>query len=157
MPTVPDSDAGQPESDGGIPSATRLFTVAEANRLLPFLRSTLADGQSHLARMRELYAEMRRLEAVGRTPNGELILAADYRAGASRLAEHQLACEQLLRRIGELGCQVKDLTAGLCDFPAVINGQPALLCWRLEEPTVAHYHGYRDGYRGRQPIPPGTP
>ena len=157
MPTVPDSDAPQSKPDGAPAPTTRLFTVAEANRLLPFLRSTLADAQSHLLQMRDLYAEMRRLEAVGRRPDGELILAADYRASGSRLAEHQVACEQLLGRIGELGCQVKDLTAGLCDFPAVIDGQPVLLCWRMEEPAVAHYHGNHDGYRGRRPLPPGTP
>ncbi len=157
MPTVPDSDAPQSKSEGTSTPASRLFTVADANRLLPFLRSTLADAQSHLSHMRDLYAEMRRLEAVGRRPDGELILAADYRASGSRLAEHQIACEQLLRRISELGCQVKDLTAGLCDFPAVIGGQPVLLCWRMEEPSVAHYHSHHDGYRGRQPLPPGTP
>ncbi len=157
MPTLPDPDTAQPDPAGGGSRASRLFTVADANRLLPFLRSTLADAQGHLSQMRDLYAEMRRVEAVGRRPDGELILAADYRATATRLAEHQVACEKCLGRIAELGCQVKDLTAGLCDFPAVVGGEPALLCWRMDEPAVAHYHSYEDGYPGRRPLPPDMP
>jgi hypothetical protein len=159
MPTVPDPDAPQtdPPVQPGPPAHRRLFTVAEANRLLPALRAALTAARAHLSEMQAAYREMQALEAVGTRPDGELILAADHRAAAARLAEHEAECQRLLQRIAETGCLVKDLAIGLCDFPAEIDGRPVLLCWRLDEPAVAFYHGYRDGYRGRRPIPPGTP
>ena len=159
MPESPGSEGPtpQPPHPGQPTEGPTAFTVAEATRLLPYLRSTLAAVQSHLADMRKLAGEMRRMEAVGRTPEGSLILAADREATARRLARHQAECERSLRQIQERGCQVKDPSIGLCDFPAVIDGQPVLLCWRIDEPAIAFYHGERDGYTGRRPIPPETP
>lgn len=149
--------AQAPESGAPVPQAPPLFTVAEATRLLPYLRSTLAAAQTHRAEVRAIHTEMRRMEAIGRNPAGLLIMAADHSASAERMQQHQSECERLLRHVAERGCQVKDLTVGLCDFPGIIAGQPALLCWRLDEPSIDYYHSVRDGYAGRRPIPPGTP
>jgi hypothetical protein len=150
MPTLPDPDARQT-------GAPRLFTVAEANRLLPLLRELLGEARVHLAEMRAAYREMRALEAIGQRPDGGLILAADHRAAGERLARHEGECQRLVQHIADLGCQVKDLRVGLCDFPGEIGGRPVLLCWRMDEAAVTHYHGLHDGFRGRRPIPPGTP
>jgi hypothetical protein len=159
MPTVPDpTDSHSGPADAPTPSgAARTFTVAEANRLLPYLRSALAEARRHLDETRAAFTELRHIEAVGRTPSGDWILAGDHRAATARLAECQTACERVLERIADHGCQVKDLASGLCDFPAVVGGEAVLLCWRLDEPAVAHYHGYLDGFRGRRPLPPDTP
>jgi len=159
MPVPPWPGAWPPRSpEPGEPSPVPpVFTVASATRLLPYLRTTLAAAQAHVAEMRALGGEMRRMEAVGRTPAGTLILAADHAAAERRLAQHQAECERLLRQIAGHGCQVKDLVVGLCDFPAVIEGRAALLCWRMDEPSIGHYHGEHDGFTGRKPIPPGTP
>ena len=64
--------------------------------------------------------------------------------------------ESLRETLGELagmGIQVKDVDRGLIDFPAVIDGQDALLCWRLGEPSIAHWHTPEDGFAGRRPLP----
>jgi hypothetical protein len=47
---------------------------------------------------------------------------------------------------------VKDLDAGLVDFPSVRDGEDVLLCWQLGEDVVAFWHRYEDGYAGRRPI-----
>ncbi len=133
------------------------FTVATANRMLPYLRTTLAEVRTHVQAMRDLQAEIERLQAVGYRASGEPILAADSRACSERLEAHRAAGEQRLREIAARGCLVKDIHSGLCDFPSVVRGEPVLLCWRDDEPTVAHYHGYQDGFAGRRSIPPGTP
>ena len=156
MPTLPDDSAAESDADRAQPGAPRLFTVAQANALLPYLRGALSQAQAHLGAMRGCSEELAALEAVGRAPGGGWILSADHRAASARLAEQRAACAQLLGAIGDHGCQVKDLTAGLCDFPALIDGEPVLLCWLAGEPAVAHYHGYLDGFRGRRPIPPGA-
>ena len=52
-----------------------------------------------------------------------------------------------------MGIQVKDVDRGLIDFPAVIDGQDALLCWQLGEPRIAYWHTPEDGFAGRRPLP----
>lgn len=149
----PPQDPGHERSAG----APTVFTVAGATRMLPYLRSTLGTVQTHLAAMRTLREQMRRMEAVGRLPEGTLIMAADHGAAMRRMSRHQAECAQLLEQIADRGCQVKDLAVGLCDFPAVIDGRAALLCWRMDEPAIAFYHSEHDGYAGRRPLPPDAP
>jgi hypothetical protein len=59
---------------------------------------------------------------------------------------------ELMARINEWGVQLRDLGSGLVDFPAVVEGQDAFLCWRLGEPEVAHWHPVADGFGGRRPL-----
>ena len=137
--------------DGG------LYTVETANRLLPYVRDALRRATTCAAAMESAARGMRNMEAVGHTPTGELILAADHAAARRELTAYQAELRRILRQLGRRQCLVKDLALGLCDFPAVIAGQRVLLCWQLDEPSVAHYHGEDEGYSGRRPIPPGTP
>ena len=70
----------------------------------------------------------------------------------------------LMAHLEDMGCYYKDWSSyrtltgvrnfeiGLVDFPAIIHGQQALLCWRSDEEEVAWFHGYEDGYAGRRPI-----
>jgi len=47
---------------------------------------------------------------------------------------------------------VKDLDSGLLDFPCRINGEVVLLCWRMGERTIEHWHTIEAGFQGRQPV-----
>jgi hypothetical protein len=47
---------------------------------------------------------------------------------------------------------VKDLEEGLLDFPCRIDDQVVLLCWRMGEPAIEHWHTTETGYKDRQPI-----
>ena len=60
----------------------------------------------------------------------------------------------LIARLENMGCYYKDwnFEIGLVDFPAIIHGQQALLCWRSDEPQVEWFHGYEDGYAGRRRV-----
>jgi hypothetical protein len=62
--------------------------------------------------------------------------------------------QALMAQLEAMGCYYKDwgFEIGLVDFPAIIHGQHALLCWRSDEPEVAWFHGYEDGYAGRRPV-----
>jgi hypothetical protein len=59
----------------------------------------------------------------------------------------------LVDEVLALGVQVKDPAQGLLDFPAVIDGQPALLCWHVGEQRIEFWHTMEDGFAGRQPLP----
>ena len=52
------------------------------------------------------------------------------------------------------GAIVKDIDEGLVDFPAVREGAEILLCWRLGEDEVAHWHGLEEGFAGRKRLDP---
>lgn len=57
--------------------------------------------------------------------------------------------------VGELerlGLEFKSFDLGLVDFPSVRDGRTVLLCWKLNEPEVAHWHEVEAGYGGRQPL-----
>lgn len=57
-----------------------------------------------------------------------------------------------IEAIHGLGVQVKDLDSGLIDFPTLYRGREVLLCFRLGEPGIAHWHEVEAGFRGRRPI-----
>jgi len=59
---------------------------------------------------------------------------------------------ELIDRVGEMGIIVKDVDAGLCDFPYDQGGELVLLCWRVGEPEVAWWHGLNEGFKGRRNI-----
>jgi len=54
--------------------------------------------------------------------------------------------------IDEIGVQVKDLDTGLLDFPCRLDDQVVLLCWRMGETSIEHWHTMESGFSGRQPI-----
>lgn len=59
----------------------------------------------------------------------------------------------LLEHLESLGIVVRDLEAGLVDFPTVRDGEPAWLCWRLDDRDVEWWHTTREGYASRRRLP----
>ena len=70
---------------------------------------------------------------------------------AARAKAEQRA-KDALAEIDSIGVQVKDLDIGLLDFPCEIEGQIILLCWKLGEKSITHWHGTSEGFAGRKPI-----
>jgi hypothetical protein len=76
-----------------------------------------------------------------------------------RVAEAQTRRAALIARmktaienVQEFGCQIKDLEAGLLDFPTLFQGREVLLCWKVGEQGIQFWHEIADGFRGRKPI-----
>lgn len=116
----------------------RIFTPGEANRTLPLVRSIVAD-----------------ILACGRAIRERAELG-DGRTDTARSNELRERLGELLGELSRIGCEYKDwdFERGLVDFPGEVGGVRVLLCWRSDEPEVAHYHGHFDGFAGRRPIPP---
>ncbi len=74
------------------------------------------------------------------------------------IERHEASAEQdghvqaLLEHLESLGVVVRDLDAGLVDIPTVRDGEPAWLCWRLEDPDLGWWHTTREGYTSRRPL-----
>jgi hypothetical protein len=73
------------------------------------------------------------------------------RRKAERVKAEQRA-KDALAEIDSIGVQVKDLSIGLLDFPCEVEGQVILLCWKLGEKAITHWHGVQEGFAGRKPI-----
>ncbi len=64
------------------------------------------------------------------------------------------AVQTAVERIAATGCVVKDLEAGLLDFPALIGNEEVFLCWRLGEDRIRFWHRQDEGFVGRKPLDP---
>ena len=131
----------------------RIFTLEEANALLPALE--LALGQ--LARLR---AELEQaIQAVGGPEAAMAVLAQEVSdAEGERLPEARRlvgAAEEVraaVERVNAHGCVLKDIDAGLVDFYAMRDDEPVFLCWQFGERAITHWHPLEEGYASRKPI-----
>ena len=132
--------------------SSRTFTLDEAQMLLPVLESLLKQATHGKKLMEEVDAELQ--ETVHRVfLNGGTLVNIVHLA--RRKAEREKAIQRVkdaVAEIGATGVQVKDLDIGLLDFPCKVDGEIVLLCWKLGEPKVAHWHGTTEGFAGRKPI-----
>jgi len=130
----------------------RLFTVREANALIPRLEFIMECLQRHTHVLREGVAELARVTG---EPADDLTMAqiVELRPALRPVID---AVEALLTEIKECGGQFKGLDLGLVDFPAEINGEVVLLCWQYGEKEISHYHTVGAGFAGRKPLNPGA-
>ena len=84
--------------------------------------------------------------------NGAGYAASDLHAAQSEFTGLAQAAAACASRLDELGVQIKDPDTGLLDFPARRDGRDVLLCWRVGEAGVTHWHGLEEGFAGRKPI-----
>lgn len=130
----------------------RSFTLDEAQMLLPVLESLLRQAIHGKKLIEEVDAELQetahRVFLNGGTNVNVIHLAR-------RKAEREKAIQRVKDALAEIdatGVQVKDLEIGLLDFPCKVEGEIILLCWKLGEPRIAHWHGTSEGFSGRKPI-----
>ncbi len=69
-----------------------------------------------------------------------------------RFADLKHEIGRLIYRIESFGCVLKDIDLGLIDFPAMRDDEPVYLCWKLGEPSVAHWHGVDEGFTTRRAL-----
>jgi hypothetical protein len=127
---------------------SRYFGLDEANRRLADLRPLLVDLRADRDALAEVQREVLRLQA----QNG----SSEHEA---RLRERQQAVAQLVRRMKKAVAQMeewnvtlRDIGTGLIDFPALVNGRPVWLCWRLDEGPIAWWHELNTGFGARRPL-----
>ncbi|MNJ78054.1 hypothetical protein D3C77_756970 [compost metagenome] len=65
----------------------------------------------------------------------------------------KMETELLIQNFARKGVLLKMIHPGLIDFPAELNGQQVLICWKEGEEQATHYHGWHDGFMGRKPFP----
>ena len=130
----------------------RTFTLSEAETLLPVLESLLRSAMQAKALIEEVDAELDALRARVFMNGGTFV---NIPAIKRRQDEREKAIQRAKDAVAEIdaaGVQVKDLDIGLLDFPCVVGDEVILLCWKLGEQGIAHWHNTTEGFAGRKPI-----
>jgi hypothetical protein len=129
----------------------RLFTPTEANSALADVRPLVEALVALRGRLRELEGRQRSLVT---TIGGNGAGHAAGELGAAHEEFETLAgdFDDCIVKLDAVGVEVKDADSGLVDFPALRDGHEVLLCWRLGEESVDHWHDREAGFAGRKPI-----
>src|SRR5277367_2382799 len=134
------------------PMADRTFTFDEAKTLLPILESLLRVSIEGKKLIESVDNEFQELAHRVFMQGG---LQVNVVHMARRKAEREKAIQRVkdaLAEIDSTGVQVKDLDIGLLDFPCEVEGRIVLLCWKLGENGITHWHSVSEGFAGRKPI-----
>lgn len=124
----------------------KLFTLEEANSLLPSVRPIVKSIQRSHRRLSSFQNSARRAADAAEYGGGGMRRGSDY---ARLLVELSLLAGQL----ESLGVQLKDYRQGLIDFPSMRDGRVVLLCWKADEgEQLEWWHDVEAGFAGRQPL-----
>jgi hypothetical protein len=124
----------------------KLFTIQEANALLPQVRTIVASIQRAHQRLSPYRKDARQAAEAAEQGGGGI---EDGVAYAMILTELTSAMSEL----DGLGVQLKDFERGLVDFPSLRDGRVVLLCWQLGEgDELEWWHDVDAGFAGRTPL-----
>jgi hypothetical protein len=127
----------------------RMFTPAQANAMLPLLRSILRDVTTLAHEMHDRQEHLQNTKggaAVTPAHREEMVqIEAEFERGRQRMHDY-------LEELENLGIELKDPFTGLIDFRAQIDGREVYLCWRMDETEVGHWHELDTGFAGRQKL-----
>ena len=130
----------------------RTFTLDEAQMLLPVLESLLRTATEAKKLIDKADAEQQALQHRIFLNGGMFLDIVPLAQRKAARAKAEQRAKDALAEIDSIGVQVKDLDIGLLDFPCEIEGQIILLCWKLGEKSITHWHGTSEGFAGRKPI-----
>ena len=131
----------------------KIFSLDEANGLIPYLETVLADlttlGREITAMRREIEV-LSAIESAGASASN-----ADVRSLRAKEAEYLERAQRFQAMLAEVtgrGCLVRDLEIGLVDFYTMAKGSVVCLCWRRGEARIGHWHPVDEGFSGRRPL-----
>jgi hypothetical protein len=130
----------------------RLFTLWEAEKLLPQIREWMREAVSLKTQYDEAEGVLQSLAERITLMGGMVVdskVAAEAKQRRRSVGEH---LQSVLQSVQESGCLVKDLDKGLVDFPTLLRGEEVYLCWKLDEPSIRFWHGVQEGFAGRKAI-----
>ena len=124
----------------------KLFTVEEANSLLPTVRPIVKSIQLSHRRLISFQKTAKHAAEGAEYGGGGMSAGPRYARVLVELSLHASKLESL-------GIQLKDYRQGLIDFPSMRDGRVVLLCWKADEgDQVEWWHDVEAGFAGRQPL-----
>jgi hypothetical protein len=129
----------------------KYFTVEQANAMLPLVRvivKDLADLSRDVIDRRERLAHL----LAGRNGQATDVYREELVQIEEELEKDGLRLREYVEELQRLGIEPKNGPEGLVDFPTLVDGHEAYLCWKLGEPEVLFWHDLEAGFAGRQSL-----
>ena len=124
----------------------KLFTIQEANALLPSVRTILARIQRAHRNLATYRDDARKAADAAEQGGGGIVDGVAYASVLTEMTMHMSELEGL-------GVQLKDFERGLVDFPSLRDGRVVLLCWQMGEgDELEWWHDVDAGFAGRTPL-----
>ena len=121
---------------------SKTFTIDQANKMLPLVKSITNDIQTHWERIILLRTE---IECA--------FEKKDITAPASLKEELDYLVDKINNYIGEvedLGLFVVEFKRGVINFPSLQNGRKVFLSWKMGEDIVEFWHNLDEGFSARR-------
>ena len=127
----------------------RYYSIDEANDRLGEVRQLLQQLRAD----RDAIALAQQDQQLRGATNGSASHAGEVAASTARIKTLVARMRDTVIQLDAWDVTLRDIGTGLIDFPALANGRPIWLCWRLGEPdTIGWWHEYDAGIDGRQPL-----
>jgi hypothetical protein len=130
----------------------KTFTLDEAQSLLPVMESLLKRAIESKKAAEEVESGLTELARRIYLAGGMFVDVGKVSKLRAEMDGHLQRVRESVAEIDAIGVQVKDLEAGLLDFPCRLDDQVVLLCWRMGETAIEHWHTVEAGFQGRQPL-----
>ena len=130
----------------------KTFTIDEAQSLLPVLESLLKRAIEGKQAAEQVESELSELARRIYLSGGMKVDSNSVARQRADMDTHLKLARESIAEIDAIGVQVKDLEAGLLDFPYRLDDQVVLLCWRMGETAIEHWHTVDSGFQGRQRV-----
>ena len=127
------------------------FTIEQANAMLPLVRaitSDLANLSRDVIERRDRLAHL----LAGRNGQATDIYGEELSQIEEELEKDGCRLGEYIEELKKLGVEPKNPPEGLVDFPTLMDGREAFLCWKLDEPEVSFWHELDAGFAGRQSL-----
>jgi len=126
--------------------AMKIFTLEEANALLPRVKRIVANIQKCHKTLGKYRTEAKKASEAAEHGGGGIKNGVHYAILVTSLTDE-------MAKLDELGVQLKDFERGLIDFPSLRDGRVVLLCWQLGEgDELEWWHDVDAGFAGRTPL-----
>ena len=122
----------------------KLFTLQEANSFVPQLLELVPLIQKLSTSLHNDFPDIKKARE-----------KAKWSGGSEQGVEYLNAVfkyNNLMRKVEEMGCEIKGIREGLIDFPSIRDGKEVYLCWRMPEKEILFWHDLHTGFAGRKPI-----
>ncbi|MBI3322261.1 MAG: DUF2203 domain-containing protein [Candidatus Omnitrophica bacterium] len=132
----------------------KVFTLEEANSLLPTVQGLLQSLRSRRHEMMRIEEKRAVEELTWLQPDGTVSTRAqeEVRRLDELFSQASDAFKDALERLVATGAQLKDLEEGLVDFFAEREEELVFLCWKDGEEQIRFWHDLDSGFAGRKPL-----
>ena len=129
----------------------RLFTLDEAQRMLPLVKSIVRGILEDHAVLQEKVGELRtRRREAAKRPYRDAREAG--KALTTEIEELTARVNDAIRELDTLGVEFKGYELGLVDFAARRGDEVVYLCWKHDEERIGWWHTLEGGFAGRQEL-----